>query len=226
MTTWLFVHSPLLGPSSWAPIAERAATEGHQVVVPDLRIDPSWPRPIWRRMVDEAARAVDGSGPLVILGHSGAGALMPSLGRSLASQIDALVFVDANLPPATGSYSTPPDLRPLIEDNTDGKLLHNWFDWWPEGVVEGLIPDEEIRDSLRAEAPRIPPSYYDDPIPVSDGWTDLPCCYVRLSNAYDADLTEARRRGWPVVSVDSDHLGLITTPDLVFASISGAIGRV
>lgn len=38
--TWLLVHSPLVGPSTWRPLANLLVTEGEQAIVAGLRPAP------------------------------------------------------------------------------------------------------------------------------------------------------------------------------------------
>lgn len=96
----LFVHSPLVGPSTWAVAAQLMAARGFAVSVPDLTGLARGPAPMWRNLVDGA---VDGAaalaGDVAIVGHSGAGALLPAIASGLQSRAVSLVFVDAVLPP-------------------------------------------------------------------------------------------------------------------------------
>ena len=71
-----------------------------------------------------------------------------------------------------------PDAIPTV----DGQLAR-WDKWWPEGTVNELLPDEEIRSVVTSEFPRLKRSFYDEQIQVGPGWTTRPCCYVRLSPA-------------------------------------------
>lgn len=78
--------------------------------------------------------------------------------------------------------------------------------WWPDDVVEDLVPDAEERAALLADMPSLPRSLYDEAIPVPDGWMEQRCAYVKLSDAYDAEYAEAGQRGWERTEVDADHL--------------------
>jgi hypothetical protein len=55
-------------------------------------------------------------------------------------------------------------------------------------------------------------------------WTG-PCSYVRLSPAYDTAAAAARELGWPVVELDSHHLGAVTSPDEVAAALVPLLSR-
>jgi hypothetical protein len=53
----LFVHSPMVGPSTWAPSAELMARRGFRVRVPDLTGMASAPAPMGRFWSTRRSRA-------------------------------------------------------------------------------------------------------------------------------------------------------------------------
>src|SRR4051812_41680577 len=74
---FVLVHSPVVGPSTWRWVAKVLRSEGHEVVVPNLVAaamagDPDV-------FAQAAADAADSDEETVIIGHSGAGAVMPLL---------------------------------------------------------------------------------------------------------------------------------------------------
>lgn len=95
----LLVHSPLVGPSTWAPMAEVLTAPGHEVSVPDLRAAAKSGDPY--AFID-AARAGVSAATAVIAGHSGAGFFLPSIAAGCSTS-PQLLFVDAGIPPACGS---------------------------------------------------------------------------------------------------------------------------
>jgi predicted alpha/beta hydrolase family esterase len=61
------------------------------------------PAPWWRQGVEAVRSAVSGiARPVVLVGHSGAGPLLPSIAHALAAEVATLIFVDASVPPASG----------------------------------------------------------------------------------------------------------------------------
>ena len=66
----LLVHSPLVGPSTWAPVAEVLTALGHEISVPGLRAAAKSGDPY---VFIDAARDRVFAGTAVIAGHSGAG---------------------------------------------------------------------------------------------------------------------------------------------------------
>jgi pimeloyl-ACP methyl ester carboxylesterase len=222
--SFLLVHSPLVGPSSWAALAERAAAQGVDVVVPDLtpvaEAEPPW----WKMIVGTAAAAARGlDGPVVVVGHSGAGAYLPEIGHRLGDRLGALVFVDAVVPPRRGAHQTPAGMKRLLEGQTVDGMLLPWLDWWPKATVEELLPNSTDRDVLAADMPRLFRSFYDEAVPVPDEWSDRWCAYLQLSAAYEAEFEEAGDRGWPRAVVDGTHLSIHTEPDQVLRAIESLL---
>jgi RimJ/RimL family protein N-acetyltransferase len=209
VTPFVLIHSPLLGPRSWAKVAAILP----DVSVPDLRSLVTTAPPSWPTLQTEAAALPAGA---VVVGHSGAGPLLPLIGTACGAS--ALVFVDAALPPAGGTFTLEPEFRSWLDDLAIDGVLPPWTQWWGDDALAELVPDATDRHDLD-EAPRVPLAFYDAAVPVPDGWTNIPCGYVRLSAAYDGAATEARRRGWPVVRADGTHLDPITRPAEVVRAV-------
>jgi hypothetical protein len=58
MATVALIHSPLVGPATWAPVAAELRRLGAEVVVPDLDAAGTGGGPFWRRHAGAAAVAV------------------------------------------------------------------------------------------------------------------------------------------------------------------------
>lgn len=214
----LLVHSPLVGPASLARLADAAADAGLRVSLPDLTsmAESDNPHAAYCRLAVDAGRKMKAA-PLVV-GHSGAGAFLPTIGSALGS-IAGLVFVDAVVPPPEGVHSTSPAMREMLDSVTDDGVLRRWLDWWPEETIVDLLPDEADRTELAAGMPRLPRSYYDHDVKVPPGWSQSRCGYLMLSNAYEAEMHDAAERGWPTARLDSTHLAPHTQPDSVLREV-------
>lgn len=218
--SFLLVHSPLVGPSSWAALAQRAAARAADVAVPDLTQAVVARPPRWKLLVETAVAATeDLNGPIMMIGHSGAGAYLPQIGQQLAGRVEALLFVDAVIPPEEGGYQTPGRLQDLLDEVTVDGMLLPWLDWWPADAVQELLPNSTDREVLRADMPRLPRSFYGEEVPVPDAWSDRPCGYIQLSAGYDTEFGEAANRGWPAVAIEGTHLSIYTEPERVLDAI-------
>lgn len=54
---FLFVHSPLMGPSTWAPVAAAVRSRGAAAMVPDLSAVASASPPFWAWLADAVVDA-------------------------------------------------------------------------------------------------------------------------------------------------------------------------
>ncbi len=219
--TFALVHSPLVGPLTWQPVAHRLQLRGIASIVPVLGsegVDP----PFWFHHADVIAaslQAVPVDSPLVLVAHSGAGPLLPAARTRIRHPVAGYIFVDAGVPGPDGA--TRFDLfgsREAVElwrtRAQDGSLPI-----WTElvGVADAhlqmLIPDPVLRRQFVKELRPVPLAVYEEPLPVFSGWPDAPCGYVRFSSAYEADEAKARQAGWRCVELPGGHLHMLAAPD-------------
>jgi hypothetical protein len=86
MLTFALIHSPLVSPFTWQATAAALQARGHAALVPNVADTPG-AGAYWRQHSASAAQglaAAPRTGPLVLVAHSGAGALLPSIGQALA----------------------------------------------------------------------------------------------------------------------------------------------
>ena len=93
----------------------------------------------------------------MLVAHSNAGLFIPVITAALPGQVRGCIFVDAALPPAAGAAPVaPPELLALLRDKASGGLLPRWTDWWDEEEVAPLFPDQQTRQAVTEEQPRLP----------------------------------------------------------------------
>jgi pimeloyl-ACP methyl ester carboxylesterase len=213
---FVLIHSPLLGPTTWSPVAHELELRGREAMVPSLLGVADAAAPQWRH-VPEAVRAATGrtSSPVVLVGHSGGGPLLPAIADTLTVEVAALVFVDSFLPPAGGSVPlAPPGFMDQLHALATDGVLPRWSTWFGEDAMHELIPDKRLRAALVAEMPRLPLSYFEASVPLREGWDTRPCGYLLFSGeSHEQSATEARGRGWPVAEIPRvQHLAPATEP--------------
>jgi len=196
----VLLHSPLVGPATWRPVASVLAAAGHDVVVAD-------------------PRSVQVDGPVLLVPHSNAGLYAPLLAERL--DVVATVYVDAALAgdgPDTGL--APPalvdHLRTLMDP--DG-MLPPWSRWWAAEDLVGLFPDEATKAAVEREQPRLPLAYFTRRLPVPAGWRDRPSAYLAFGDTYADEIARARALGWPVEVLAGRHLHQLHEPAAVAAAI-------
>jgi hypothetical protein len=197
--------------------------KGFDCVVPDLTGVASTGPPYYPKYAEAAAIVADD--PVVLVGHSAAGALLPAIADVIGDRTVGAVFVDAMLPqPGRSWFDTAPagveaQLRGLAVDG----VLPPYPEWFPPGALADSVPDPEQRRRLIAEIPGMPLAYFDEPAPAARFADDVACAFVRLGAPFDAAADKAQRLGWWVARRDWDHLRILSDPEAVAEVIALAI---
>jgi hypothetical protein len=212
------VHSPLVGPTTTRALADALADRGWTTVAPDLRDSLRSPQ-TFAAAASRAAGTVE-----VLVGHSGAGAVLPVIAQDVNAAVT--VFVDAVVPEATTTF-TPSDRFVALLDQlpvVDG-LLPPWHEWWPPEILARLVPDKRLRATVAAENPTLPRAFYEQPVALPELWWRRPAAFVQLSPAYDEERARAEQWGWPTCRLDGQHLDLLTRPGVVADAVAHLAAR-
>lgn len=209
MRRLVLVHSPIVGPDTWAPVAEVLRARSRQVLVPRLTDDdaPPW----WAAHVDAVVTAVGDPdpSPLVLALHSGAGQLadqlVARLGRA-GHTVEAILFVDAGLPPQGRSRMAQlgdeaPDFAIELGATLSGG---GRFPDWTDAQLRGLVPDGERRLRLLHGVRRLPAEYWEEPIPDVEAPPHRRAVLL-LSGGYAPTAWAAEAEGWPLVDLAADN---------------------
>ena len=226
MTTLLFVHSPVVGPSTWIYTAEVLQQNGFECVVPDLTGMAAADAPYYKKYASAAAAAVGGdTDPVVLVGHSAAGALLPAIAEAVGDCTKGALFVDAMLPQPGRSWfdTAPPGLEAQLRGLAGDGVLPPYHEWFPPGALADSVPDPQRRRRLIAETPRMRLAYFDEPAPPARFADSVACAFVRLGAPFDAAADKAERLGWWVARRDWDHLRMLSDPQAVADVIGQAI---
>jgi pimeloyl-ACP methyl ester carboxylesterase len=215
---FVLIHSPLVGPSTWLPVARELEGRGARALVPSLLAAATAPVPQWRQCVEIVRAATSGvPGPIVLVGHSGGGLLLPAIADAVAPEVARLIFVDSGVPATRGEtqLATPEFLAHLRSLAIDG-VLPPWSKWWGEDAMTELVPDEATRAALVRELPSLPLSYFEQSSPSPPDWDRVECAYLLFSDAYREQADEAGRRGWRVEEISgAQHLHPVVDPVVV-----------
>ena len=213
----VLVHSPLVGPSTWSRLLPALEARRIEAIAPSIRTD-SATRPYWRQHVEAVVRAIREypvDRPVVLVGHSGAGVLLPAIREALGPRpIAGYVFVDAIVPRHLASrldlFDTPEAATAFRNSARDG-----WLPVWTEERLRAAIPDDETRRQFVEELRPLPLEVYEEPIPVFTGWPDAPCAYLHFSSAYAVDAERARRASCAYRHTPGGHFQMLSTPEKV-----------
>ena len=206
MAALFVLPSPFLGPPPYerlvAALRDRGAPAG--VATYD---EP----PVASELVERWAYQATTHDDVVLVAHSNAGSLAPSVSERLGGA--AIVFLDAALPTNRITGPAPAAFREFLAGLADANgLLPRWTRWWPRGEYDALPGD--WFDLLDAQLPRVPLAYVDSEVAVPEGWQHGRCAYVGFgAETYAEELSRARDLGWPVrVLGDAGHLHCVVEP--------------
>ena len=217
---YVLIHSPLVGPLTWRPVYQEMTGRGIQAITPTLIDNSNSGIPFWTQHAESIAQNLRGLSlayRLVLVGHSGAGPLLPVIRQFLNHPIEAYIFVDAGVPVNGLSRldlmkSEDPDwAAPFEKTLLQGQL----YPTWSADDLQDIIPDKDLRDKLVAEIKPRSMAFFSEPIPVFDGWPDAPCAYIKFSAAYDKVMERAREAGWPVRELNAGHFHMLVNPAMV-----------
>lgn len=196
------LHSPLVTAATWGELPDALRAHGLDVVV--IAVDADAERPYAPRYVASAAlqlAAAAARAPLVLVGHSGAGPLLPSVGgsrRAARQAVGGYVFLDAGLPRAGASRL---DLLEAEDrgmatkfraDLESGPAFPRWRD---RDLVEDLPAATAREIVLGGMRPR-GLDFFTEALPHPPDWPDAPCAYLRTSDTYLHWARVAELRGW------------------------------
>jgi len=229
----LLCPSPLTRAAVWGDLPGLL----EDVAVPDPTTDDTPPYAArWIAACAQLAATLE-PGPMVLVGHSGAGPLLPRLGAALHAggrAVTAYVFLDASLP-----RQRPGDRLDLLatEDEawTDELRQHlegggRFPEWTAADLADG-VPDDATRAALiEAIRPR-GLDFFTESLPTSGdgepgGWPDAPVGYLLTSATYESRARIARSRGWPVVEHAAGHFASLTDPAGTATALEALLDRL
>ncbi|WP_424188529.1 hypothetical protein ACOBQX_10315 [Actinokineospora sp. G85] len=214
--TAVLVHSPYLGPATLRPLADALTALGHPPVLLDL-LPSVAEAPVHQRLVGAFADAVSDAevrGPLALVGHGGAGPLLPAFADELEElDISALVYLDAELPTPGRSVRELDPARYAAAARAGGR--------WGEPLA-AMVEDPVLRAEITAELPEVPLAYLKEARPTVP-WTG-PTGYVALSDGQA--LLAARAAGWPAWDLGAHHLACATGPEPVAHAVLGVLAQL
>lgn len=215
----VLIHSPLVGRSTWQPCSDLLRRKGYQVRTPSLADFVGGDPPYYANISEHVAAAVR-KGPdaetMILIAHSGAGALLPAVVERLDRQCYG-IFVDAILPhPGQSWFDTvPPQLRAHLRGLVRDGFLPAWHEWFPPEVISTLISDPDARRRFIGELPRIRVAYLEERAPSAGADKLIRCGYLQLSDGYGTFAGEAEKAGWVTMHEPADHLAVLTRPEMV-----------
>ena len=228
---FVLIPSPLLGPYSWSFVARELGNGGRDTVISRDLSNPRHRVPAWSLTVRGAAaglREVAADRPLVLVGHSAAGPLLPAIGNAVRQPIGAYLFVDARLPsPGVSRLDAIAEDDPVVAADRRADLdAGHGFPAWTDADLAELVPDSVRRRALLAELRPRTAEFWTEPLPQVSGWPNAPCGYLLFSHPYQGAADRARRAGWPVAHLSAGHFHQLVDPLAVANSLIDLLARI
>lgn len=170
MAGWVLLHSPLLSPVFWGPVAAVLLGRGQRVSTADMSGALAMKHGYAEAQADLVASAVD-SDMVRLVAHSGAGPILPVIAEKLRSRgvtVSDSVFVDAGLPhPGHSRFAVLPEpaVAHLLNMIVDG-WLPPWPSWWSPQDLREMVPNAGLRRQLVAACPQLPVGLFSEPMPA------------------------------------------------------------
>ena len=156
-----------------------------------------------------------------------AGPLLPAIRQNVSHPVAAYVFVDAGIPKDCESHldlmaSQDPEFsREFCRYLESGRRFPNWSN----EDLEEQIPDARFRRMVIEEFRPLPLAYFEETIPVFDGWPDAACAYLKFSSAYDVPAEREREAGWAYLGMKEGHLHMLVDPPAVAEALIELVRR-
>lgn len=217
---WVFIHSPLVGPLTWQPVADEFRRGGGKALVPSLTKATEAGPPYWAHhaaAVADLVQSTSVTGPLVLVAHSGAGPLLPAIRERMELPVAGYLFVDASLPRAGASRLDLLDLfeSPDVAAEFRMAAKDGVLPTWRNEDLRETIPDPALRRRFVAELQPLPLAVYEEPLPVPPEWPDAPCGYLQFSPIYEPWAMHAHRAGWACTQLAGGHFHMLVDPPTV-----------
>lgn len=220
MVTFALIHSPLVGPSTWKLVASQLQQHSHRVIVPTLVDSEADTRPYWEQQAESASKAIKATttdGSCILVGHSGAGPILPAIGEGLRQPPGGYIFVDAGLPSDQVSR-----LEMMKSESSQWAaeferylVAGGLYPDWSDTDLKDLVPDDHLRRQMLKELSARALSFFTEPMSVPEGWSMTPCGYIQFTETYDVPANSARQLGWPFIKFQAGHFHMLVEPIMV-----------
>jgi hypothetical protein len=231
--TVVLLHSPLLIATAWGDWPTELERAGLAALAVDVSEDlaPPYAAAYIASAAKQITAATDVRQPLVLVGHSGAGPLLPQIAaacRAGRRPVRGYVFLDAGLPRPAASRL---DLMESEDAEFAAALREHLtaggrFPDWTADDLAGAVPDRSARKMIIGTMRPRDLDFFTEPIPGPADWPDAPCGYLQTSSAYDKPARQAAHRGWPVANLDAGHFAPLAAPAELASTIRQLLERM
>lgn len=228
MPIFVLIHSPLVGPATWQPVAEEMRRRKLYAVVPALESVEGTNVPYWRQHGEAVLKAlnnVPADRPLILVAHSGGGMLLPAVRQVTGRPVAAYLFVDAMIPEDMKSRLDLFGSAEAAERFRKG-AKNGYLPTWTDEDLREEIPDDVLRQRFVNELRPLPLAVYEEPIPVFSGWPDAPCGYLQFTPTYDMGKKRAESSDWAYARMEGGHFHMLVDARAVTTALLKMVERM
>lgn len=199
--TFLLIHSPILGPSTWRGVADALEKRGHKTITPSLAPAFAGAPPYYAKAAEVVAAAMRSvsANEIVVAAHAGGGPLLPlAIAAAAPARARAGIFVDAIMPhPGRSIFDeTPVEIRDSFTAAAKNGKLPAWNKVFGDAAFAKELPDQRQRDALSKELIEMPLAFFDEHAPPNDPVKGVPIGYVQLTEPYQTQYDDALWMRW------------------------------
>ena len=223
MAAFVLIHSPLVGALTWTLVIDEFRRREITAVAPALPDSRHINPPFWEQhagTVARAAEAMPSDQSLILVGHSGAGMLLPAVRQALGRAVAGYIFVDAGIPRNGMSRLELFESKEAVEQFRQAAVNGLLPTWTGEDLREH-IPDDDLRRRFVDDLRPLPLAVYEEPLPVFEAWPDAPCGYLLFSPIYNDPAEQARKDGWAYAEIEARHFHMLVDPAGVADALIG-----
>lgn len=213
---FVLIHSPLVGAFTWSIVANELRRRGKAVLVPHLHDDETASVAYWKQHAESVARELEltpSDTRLILVGHSGAGPLLPAIRAYSPREGVGYIFADAGILWKDASRlellaAEDASMARAFEEQVRGGAK---FPTWSSDDLRELVPDDAARKALVRDLNPRGLAFFQETLRAFT-FPNAPCAYLQFNSVYETYAQQAREHGWLFRNMRAGHFHMLVEP--------------